>query len=105
MSRDKSFLVIWTPNLDSQRSRVEGRKVPKTHAVDSPSIDEIFEGCRALGLDPILERDKRLPRLHWEKSGRVLVKKVGKKTSTLLEIGRILRENRQNLSKQNTSKI
>ncbi|MGQ9759322.1 MAG: signal recognition particle subunit SRP19/SEC65 family protein [Candidatus Methanomethylicaceae archaeon] len=92
MSRDKSFQVIWASDFDSQRSRMEGRRVPKSLAVESPSIEEIFEACKALGLDPILERDKRLPRSNWEKSGRVLVKKVGKKTDTLLKIARILHE-------------
>lgn len=90
MSRDRARIVVWPAYFDSQRSRLEGRKVPKEIAVESPSIELIFAICKELGLDPVLEQDKRLPKSHWEKSGRVLIKKLDKKADVLLEIAKAL---------------
>ena len=90
MSRDRTRMVVWPAYFDSQRSRLEGRKVPKEIAVESPSIELIFAICKELGLDPVLEQDKRLPKSHWEKSGRILIKKLGKKADVLLEIAKAL---------------
>ncbi len=92
MSRDRSYLVVWPAYFDSQRTRLEGRKVPKTLSVESPSVELIYEVCKELGLAPVLEMDKRLPRSHWERSGRVLIKKVKKKTDLLMEIGKALHD-------------
>lgn len=92
MSRDRDFLVIWPAYFDSQRTRLEGRKVSKNLSVESPSVELIYEVCKELGLNPVLELNKRLPRSNWEKSGRILIKKVKKKTDLLREIGKALHE-------------
>lgn len=91
MSRDRDYLVIWPAYFDSQRTRLEGRRVPRAVSVESPTIELVYEVCKELGLDPILEPNKRLPRSHWERSGRILVKKVKKKTDLLIEIAKAIR--------------
>lgn len=90
MSRERDYVVIWPAYFDLQRTRLEGRRVPKELAVESPSTESIFEVCKELGLDPILEKDKRLPRSHWERTGRVLVRKAKKKNELIIEIAKAL---------------
>ncbi|MGC8936687.1 MAG: signal recognition particle subunit SRP19/SEC65 family protein [Candidatus Methanomethylicaceae archaeon] len=90
MNRERDYAVIWPAYFDSKRTRLEGRKVPKKLAVESPSIELIFEVCKELGLDPILEKGKRLPRSHWEGTGRVLIRKTKKKNELVMEIAKAL---------------
>jgi signal recognition particle subunit SRP19 len=94
MSKKGGLVVVWPAYLDIQRSRLEGRMVAKSFAVESPTADEIYEVCRELGYEPILESTKKLPRFSWERSGRVLVIKKDKKLKMLKEISRALQRKR-----------
>jgi signal recognition particle subunit SRP19 len=94
MSKKEGLIVIWPAYLDIQRSRLEGRMVDKSLAVESPTADEIYEACRELSYEPVLEGAKRLPRFSWERSGRVLVVKKDKKLQMLKEISRVIHRKR-----------
>jgi signal recognition particle subunit SRP19 len=94
MSKKEGLIVIWPAYLDIQRSRLEGRMVDKNLAVESPTADEIYEACRELSYEPVLEDAKRLPRFSWERSGRVLVVKKDKKLKMLKEISRVIHRKR-----------
>jgi signal recognition particle subunit SRP19 len=94
MSKNGGLIVVWPAYLDAQRSRFEGRMVAKSLAVESPTADEIYEACRELSLEPVLESAKRLPRSSWERSGRVLVAKKDKKLKMLKEISKVLQRKR-----------
>ncbi|MDI9644102.1 MAG: signal recognition particle subunit SRP19/SEC65 family protein [Candidatus Verstraetearchaeota archaeon] len=87
MKREGSFL-IWPVNIDSSKTRSEGRVLPKDKAVDSPTAEEILDACRELSYDAELEGDKRYPALWWGRPGRVAVRKKGneKKRMVLLRI-------------------
>lgn len=87
-------LTVWPPNLDSQKARSQGRRIPSRLAVPSPSLKEIEEAAARLGLDPEVERDKAYPRDWWEVVGRVLVNKTKPKSLVLKEIAREIRKKR-----------
>jgi signal recognition particle subunit SRP19 len=65
--------VIWPAALDADRSRSEGRRVPRDLAVREPTVDEIAQAVQQVGYDAVIERDKTYPR-EYEPRGRVLVK-------------------------------
>lgn len=66
--------VIWPAYFDATLSRREGRRVPRSLAVDDPTVDEIAQAVGQVGYDAVIEREKAYPRRGWTESGRVLVK-------------------------------
>jgi signal recognition particle subunit SRP19 len=86
--------VIWPANIDAQKSRAAGRKIPLKHAVPSPTLDEIKDAAAALGLNPETEKEKAYPREWWKKGGVVIVDKKGPKTPILKEIAGKIEKNR-----------
>ena len=66
--------VIWPAYFDATLSRREGRRIPRSLAVEEPTVDEIATAVQQVGYDSVVERDVAYPRRHWEDSGRVLVK-------------------------------
>ena len=48
-----------------------------------PSIKEISQAAMTLGLSPEAAEKAAVPKLHWEKTGSVTLKKAGTKTLTL----------------------
>jgi len=88
-------IKVWPVYLDYNKTRKEGRRIPKNIAVPDPKLSEIKEACIKLGLEPFIEEDKRYPRSWWEKSGRVVLKKNGSKTKILREIAKKILEQRR----------
>lgn len=86
VSKDESKLVLYPLYFDSMISRLKGRKVPKKHAVEKPTSENIAKAAQSLGLNPRLEKDKFHPSTPWKKEGRVIVDKKGPKTKLLLQI-------------------
>ncbi|MFB6070753.1 MAG: signal recognition particle subunit SRP19 [Halanaeroarchaeum sp.] len=66
--------VIWPAYFDAERTRSDGRRVPKSLAVDAPTPDEIAKAVQQVGYDAVIERDASYPRSPWSERGRVLVK-------------------------------
>ncbi|MEE9564351.1 MAG: signal recognition particle protein Srp19 [Candidatus Hydrothermarchaeaceae archaeon] len=87
--------VIWPPNIDAQKSRAAGRKIPLKHAVPSPTLSEIKDAAAALGLNPEIEKGKAYPREWWKKGGVAIVDKERPKTLILKEIAGKIRKNRE----------
>ncbi len=65
--------VIWPAYLDADRTRSEGRRIPKDLAVSEPTVDEIASAVQQVGYDAVIERDQTYPR-EYEPRGRVIVK-------------------------------
>ncbi len=87
-------IVVWPTNIDSTRSRGEGRKIPRRDAVPRPRVEEIVEAAERLGLHPEVE-DARYPRRWWEDRQRVVVDKMGSKLETLKAIAAEIRRIRE----------
>ncbi|HID19786.1 MAG TPA: signal recognition particle protein Srp19 [Methanophagales archaeon] len=88
-------IVIWPAYLAAGRTRQEGRRVSRKNAVKSPKVEEIEKVARILKLEPEMEIEKAYPKTHWEKSGRVLVDKGGRKGVIMTEITKGIREMRE----------
>ena len=82
----KDKWVIWPCYFDIDLSRKDGRKVKKSIGVKNPSIDEIFQVAKKLGLNPTKE-EKSHPKRWWKKEGRILVDKKDKKIEIIRKIG------------------
>jgi signal recognition particle subunit SRP19 len=76
-------IVVWPANLDSTKSRIEGRKVPKASAIQAPRLEEINEAAKRLSLDVDTTVGKSRPSSWWEKGGYAIITKKGTKSSML----------------------
>ena len=91
---DRGRVVVYPCYLDSNKSESQGRKIPRSLAVPSPKIDEIFRAARDLNLEPAIE-EKAHPAWWWEEVSRVSVKKVGPKRKILVMIAKKIAEERK----------
>lgn len=66
------FQCLYPIYFDATRTRAEGRRVPKSHAVPSPLAREIAQACGSLRLNALFEPTKTHPR-DWANPGRVRV--------------------------------
>ena len=88
-------IVIWPAYLTAGKTKGAGRIVSRKNAVKSPKIEEIEKVARTLNLEPEVEKGKAYPKTHWEKSGRVLVNKAGRKGEIVKEIAKAIKEMRE----------
>ncbi len=72
--RRRKSIILWTVFFDSSRSRNLGRKVPRSLAVRSPTVDELEEAVKALGFDYEVYREKKYPRTWFQDSCQGYVK-------------------------------
>jgi signal recognition particle subunit SRP19 len=87
--------VIWPAYLEAGKTKGEGRIVSRKNAVKSPKVEEIEKVARMLDLEPEVEKEKAYPKTHWDKSGRVLVNKIGRKGEIVREIAKGIKEMRE----------
>jgi signal recognition particle subunit SRP19 len=76
-------ILVWPANLDSSKTRLEGRKIPKGQSVQAPRIDELAEAARRLSIEAEIIPQKSRPRNWWEKTGYVTISKKTSKTELL----------------------
>ena len=77
-------IIVWPANLDSSKTRLEGRKIPKGQSVQAPRIDELAEASRRLSVEVAITPQKSRPRNWWEKTGFLTVPKNSRRTRTEL---------------------
>ncbi len=97
--KDENRTIIWPAYLDSQKSKSEGRKIPKKQSVKAPKIREITQAAKKLGLNPSVEKYKSFPASWWEGSGRVIVDKKMNKREVLLKISNMIIGSRSSTKK------
>ncbi|WP_202320754.1 signal recognition particle subunit SRP19/SEC65 family protein [Archaeoglobus neptunius] len=95
--------VIWTVNLDSKKSRAEGRRIPKRFAIPNVKLNELVEACSELGIRFRVE-EKKYPKWWWEEGGRVVVEKTDTKTSIMIELAKKIAEIRSRKREQKQKK-
>jgi signal recognition particle subunit SRP19 len=78
------FLIVWPAHLDSSKTRGQGRRLPVSRAVKSPSAKEIWQAAMTLGYSPEITEKAALPHSSGEKTGSVTVRKTARR----LEISR-----------------
>ncbi len=94
MMKEEGLLVVWPASIDKNRTRAEGRKISRKHAVPEPDTAEIEKAAKFLGLNPVIEKDCAYPKSWWEKSGRVLIRDKGSKPLLLRQIAARIKESR-----------
>ncbi|MEM2226239.1 MAG: signal recognition particle subunit SRP19/SEC65 family protein [Candidatus Bathyarchaeia archaeon] len=77
-------MVIWLENLNSSKSRGQGRKIPKSLAIDSPTLEELERASLELGLKVDSKERASRPRSWWERSGYLIVDRGGRPRSEIL---------------------
>ena len=80
--------------FDSRRSREEGRRVPKSLAVEAPTVDEIAAAAKALNLKMTVEKDAAHPSAPFRKDGRVLLEPGYAKGSVVAKVAAKLKGQR-----------
>ena len=98
--RKQDKAIIWPAYFDSAKTRKEGRRVPKSLAVQSPKIMEIKEAAEKLGLKHEVAVEAGYPKTPWVKTGMVLVEKKGSKEQTIKKIAKQLLKVRSEPLKQ-----
>ena len=98
--RKQEKAIIWPAYFDSNKTRKMGRRVPKSLAVPSPKIEELYEVARRLGLKPDLSNGAGYPKMPWSKSGMILVEKHGSKEQVIQKLAKQLPKLRSELPKE-----
>ena len=98
--RKQDKAIIWPAYFDQSKTRKEGRRVPKSLAVQSPRIQEITEAVAKLGLKHEVAAEAGYPKTPWVETGMILVEKTVSKEQTIKKIAKQLLKVRSALSSQ-----
>jgi signal recognition particle subunit SRP19 len=82
--------IIWPIYFDCNKTRKDGRRVPKNMAVQSPKILEIKEATDKIGLKNEINLEAHFPKTPWAKSGMLLVEKNETKEKIIQKIAKQL---------------
>ena len=82
--------IIWPTYFDAAKTRKDGRRVPKSLAVQSPKIDEIKLAADRIGLRNEIRTEAHFPKSPWTKSGMLLVEKKEAKEKIIQKIAKQL---------------
>lgn len=82
--------IIWPVYFDCNKTRKDGRRVPKSIAVQSPKILEIKEAADTLGLQNDVNLEAHFPKAPWAKSGMLLVEKREAKEKIIQKLAKQL---------------
>ena len=98
--RKQEKAIIWPAYFDQAKTRKEGRRVPKSLAVQSPRITEITAAVTKLGLEHEVTTEAGYPKTPWTKTGMMLVEKTASKEQVINEIAKELLKLRSKLGKK-----
>ena len=76
-------IILWPSYFDSRNKRSSGRRVPKSLAVEKPTVQELFKVITSLGLEAVILEDKAYPSNWQEHEGCVSVEKSLTKTELI----------------------
>jgi len=88
--RKQDKVLLWPAYFDSNKTRAEGRRVPRNLAVPSPKLEELQRAMERMGLRPEAASEAKHPSAPWQKTGVVVVSKKGSKTRIIQGIAREL---------------
>ncbi len=88
--RKQDKILLWPAYFDSNKTRLQGRRVPKSLAIASPKLEEIQNATKSIGLQPNVVLDVKYPKRPWQKTGYILIPKKGSKTQIIRKIAREL---------------
>jgi len=85
-------IIVWPANLDSTKTRLEGRKIPKGQSVQAPRLDELADAARRLSIEAEITPQKSRPRNWWEKTGYITVSKNNSRLELLRSLASEVRK-------------
>jgi len=88
--RKQNKIVLWPVYFDANKTRTQGRRVPKKIAIPSPNLDEIQKAAKRMGLQPKTVPDATHPSSPRQKTGLLTISKKDPKVETLRKIGKEL---------------
>ena len=98
--KDYEHIVIWLDYFNKTLSRKKGRRLPKEKCIFDPSLNELIESSKAVGLVPTETNDQvRFPRRSYVRSGYIVLEKKISKTSILNKISTKMVNSRAKQSK------
>ncbi len=80
------FMIIWPAQLDSSKTRGQGRRLPVSRAVKQPGLKEVWQAAMTLGYSPEMTEKAALSRSSWENTGYLTIKKTGQRPVVLKSI-------------------
>ncbi len=87
-------MVVWPANLDSTKTRKQGRKLTKGAAIQTPRLEEISEAASKLAMEAEVVPAKARPRTWWEKGGYAILPKKTTKVELLRSLASEIRKAR-----------
>ena len=84
-------IILWPSYFDSRKKRSSGRRVPKSVAVEKPTVEELFKAVSSLDLEVIILEEKAYPSNWNEHEGCVSVEKSLPKTELISKVGQKLK--------------
>ena len=98
--KDYEHIVIWLDYFNKTLSKKKGRRLPKEKCIFDPSLNELIESSKAVGLVPTETNDQvRFPRRSYVRSGYIVLEKKFSKTSILNKISTKMVNSRAKQSK------
>ena len=82
--------IIWPVYFDCNKTRKDGRRVPKNISVQSPKILEIKEAADKMGLQNEVNLEAHFPKAPWAKSGMLLIEKQEAKEKIIQKLAKQL---------------
>jgi signal recognition particle subunit SRP19 len=74
MSGGIKKVIVWPQYLDLTLSRRLGRRLPKEYSISKPTLDELVNACKKLGLEFEVDKDPKYCRTWYLGStGRVII--------------------------------
>ena len=86
----KGKIVLWPVYFDSTKVRMEGRKILKGYAIQSPRIEELEKAVQRLGLQPQMVTSAAHSKEPYRKTGLLIVSKEGSKSQIMRKIAKLL---------------
>ena len=88
--RKQNKIVLWPVYFDANKTRMEGRRIPKKLAIPSPKLEEIQKVVKRIGRRLETVPDAAYPSSPWQKTGLLVVHKKASKVETLRKIAKEL---------------
>jgi signal recognition particle subunit SRP19 len=98
--RKQDKIIIWPAYFDHTKTRKNGRRVPKSLAVQHPKIVEVKMAVERLGLKHEVAPEAGYPKAPWLKNGMIMVEKKGSKERVIRKIANQLLKMRSENPKQ-----
>jgi signal recognition particle subunit SRP19 len=94
MLRRKRYYVLYPEYFNKSLTRKQGRKVPKSKAVEDCTLSKLAYACKHLELDYEVEKDKKYSKNWWTSEGRIIVNPEGitNKTELIRRVANISRK-------------